>query len=157
MKEGLAIMGVDTDDHSPHKDRQTLQEIGLYFRDKDPNWWVNLCVRNVNKEFTDFEHNLGGAEVVIVDDLRFKNEYKALSDIAIPDEVLVYLVHIEVSEKTQAERGAAMDRLDHASETDLDEYGPRLWDLWIPEESSVEQRCIWIEQMIHSGSMSRST
>lgn len=146
-------MGVDTDDHSPNKDRQTLQEIGLYFRKKDPNWWVNLCTRNITNDL----HPDSVVEVAVCDDLRFKNEYQALADLTQPGAVMVYLVHIEVSEHTQALRGAAMDRLDHPSETDLDEYGPEYWDLWIPEESSVEQRVQWIEQLVTSGTLSLST
>jgi hypothetical protein len=144
LKDGCSIMGVETGDHSPNKNRKVLQDIGVYFRGIDPNWWVNLFIRNALNTYK------CGVDVVVCDDLRFRNELSALQDFRESEEfeVLVYLVHIEVSEKTQAERGAAMDRLNHVSEIELDNIDPEVWDLWIPEESTVAQRVQWVEQLI---------
>lgn len=103
---------------------------------------MNLLIRNVLLDFN------SGVEVVVVDDLRFKNEYDSLDSLDFEENVVVYLVKIEVDPHTQAIRGAAMDRSDHPSETDLDGLPDEAWSLIIPEDSTVEQRVQWIEQMV---------
>jgi hypothetical protein len=94
---------------------------------------------------TDFE---SGTDVILVDDLRFINEKQGLQDLQTHG-IVVYLVHLDVEERTQALRGAAMDRMDHPSETELDHVSA--WDLWIPEDSTVAQRAQWIEHLIATG------
>lgn len=136
------MMGVEVGDHDPQKARKILQEIGFYFRGIDQLWWIKLLVQNVLRDFGE------GTEVVIIDDLRYRNEFEALRDLDSAEGIKVYLVHIEVEPRTQALRGAAMDRTEHPSETDLDNIHEGSWDLWIPEESTVEQRTQWIESLI---------
>ena len=54
------------------KNRELLQSIGTKMREIDPNVWVNKLIRCVD------EHELD--ENIIVDDVRFVNEYEALRE-----------------------------------------------------------------------------
>tara|TARA_Y100000741_G_scaffold298172_1_gene239174 strand:- start:4886 stop:5410 length:525 start_codon:yes stop_codon:yes gene_type:complete len=49
------------------KDRKLLQQIGTYMREIDPNVWANYVVKQSKKY-----------DYVVIDDLRYKNEYDLL-------------------------------------------------------------------------------
>ena len=51
-----------------HKSRKLLQEVGSVYRRFDEDIWVNVLLNRIDEE----------KEIVIVDDVRFENELKAL-------------------------------------------------------------------------------
>ena len=67
LKEGLHRMGVRTD--GPYKDAQAMQDIGDYFRRRNPYWWINLLLEDINWTIDYYP-----AQAVIVSDVRYPNE-----------------------------------------------------------------------------------
>jgi hypothetical protein len=105
LKKGLEILGCG--DGEVVKDRQALQDIGTYFTDRNPLWWVNLFHDN-----TWWRDQRG----IIIPDLRKKVEHEWCQEQGI------MTVRLQVSPEAQTERGAPMEGRDHWTETDLDDY-----------------------------------
>lgn len=127
LKRGLAMMNI----HKGHPlYRQTAQYIGTdIIRDYDPNWWVKLMDMHYQANIVD-----PFLKTIIIDDLRFPNELEWC-------EMAGFLtVKLEVSEYTQILRGADPVKLNHESDTALDDLPDGRWDLILPEDTSVEER-----------------
>lgn len=156
LKDGCRAMGVDVDDFSPTKDRKTLQDIGVYFREnKGADWWVDLLVKRVDEFFTKegqhfYEGLVNAQSGIIVDDLRFRNEF-AVRDRLRELDYEAYNIKIEVSPELQQARGATMERAGHISETDLDLFPDSKWDMIIPENTEVETRVRMLEELCKTG------
>lgn len=133
FKFGLQCMGVAVD--GPDKDVKTLQDIGNYFRSRDPAWWVKRMAAA-----SESRDQAG----LIIDDLRFANEFAWCRNNGF------LLVRLDVTRETQDSRAAAMgvDITDpeygmvhhDRSETDLDEFPDWAWHLVLGEQTSVEER-----------------
>lgn len=81
LKEGLARMGIRKESN-PDLYREAAQFLGTNIvRKHDVNWWVNLHAAEV-------EQALEMADLVTVDDVRFKNEVDSVSDLG---GVMVYI------------------------------------------------------------------
>ena len=127
IRQALQELGIEKD-RDPDLYRSGAQYIGTDLcRAYDPNWWVKQMKRRVNSAGGIYQH-------LIIDDMRFENEHDYC------DNAGFLLVRIDVSRETQLTRGAQPDMLDHASETGLDGYPEWMWDLWIPEATTVEER-----------------
>lgn len=96
------------------KDRKLLINIGIKMREIDEDVWLNY----VSNQFRNFEY-------IVIDDLRFPNEYNKLKS-----EGFV-LVRLSINKETQLERIKELypetwkdhvDKLDDYSETVLDNY-----------------------------------
>ena len=90
------------------KDRKLLQQIGSKMREIDENVWINTLLRRAE-----------GYESVVVDDVRYPNEIRALQEAGF------HIRYLEVSPQTQRERIMAiyrddwrqhLDNMDHDSE-----------------------------------------
>lgn len=95
-----------------HKDRKLLQDLGAALRAIDGSVWIRAFERQVRQH-----------RDVVVDDLRFRNEYQCLRDLGFT------IVRLEVPPATQLARlhqtypdtyGEHIARLGDVSETDLD-------------------------------------
>jgi hypothetical protein len=134
IREALAIIGV-TKEKQPEMYREGAQYIGTDFvRRYDPNWWTNLMESKIDT-LTDDDPWL------IIDDMRFKNEFDLLKRKGF------VMVRLMIDEHEQLVRGANMDRLDHPSETGLDNIPHDQWDIIMPQSTSVEQRVQWLLQL----------
>ena len=133
IREALDVIGI-TKQKYPELYRRGAQYIGTdLVRELYPNWWVDLMREHVNVLHPDTH--------VIIDDMRFENEYDYCLDAGF------LLVRLDVSRGTQLARGAEESRLDHASETGLDQKRIEDWDIWLPEQTSVEER---VQMILHT-------
>jgi hypothetical protein len=107
LKAGVAQFGGG--DGEVSKNRVWLQDIGEYFTSKvSYRHWADLL----------FARHSNHAETgLIITDLRSPGEMEAILER--PD---ILTVRLEVSRDTQLRRGAEPDRLDHPTETRLDDY-----------------------------------
>jgi len=95
------------------KDRKLLQDFGSVVREIDENAWVNSLHERTK-----------GMEKVVIDDLRLPNEY-----IYVKKQGYI-TIRLEVSKKTQEKRikrlyknyTKHLERIDHYTETALDDY-----------------------------------
>lgn len=126
IREALKVIGIDKRDY-PDLYRKGAQYIGTdLVRAEYPDWWVRQMEIRVD-ELPD-NHN------IVIDDMRFKNEYDWC------DKNGFILVRLDVTEETQIARGAEPDRLYHPSETGLDMMPESVWDIWLPEETTIQER-----------------
>jgi len=89
--------------------RKLLQGIGCYFRKWNPNVWVNIMLERISHLLI-----VDPSARIVIDDMRFKNEYYALEAIGF------LLVRIERDPELRRKFGYnVMDT--HISETDLDD------------------------------------
>lgn len=97
------------------KDGDLLQVLGTEWgRRKDPNIWVN-CAKNKIQEMAGNWIRLGLLHVVLLDDLRFENEFDAFPD--------AFRVRLECDREIRKQRASYWrEREDHPSEIGLDEY-----------------------------------
>lgn len=120
LKEGCEYFGCG--DGEVVKDRVALQDIGQYFTARNPRWWVNLLdERHPNREQTG----------LIIPDLRSPEEF------AWCKEQGILTVRLEVDEDTQVSRGAERERLQHVTETGLDDILDE-FDYVFPQNSSTD-------------------
>lgn len=115
------------------KDRQLLIDLGNVVRAKDVNRLVNMAVEKAS-------HMASYHDVVIIDDLRFRNEAPILRDNGF------HLVRLSVSEAVQKERIRAkypdtfekhFQKLGSTSEVDLDSFNE--WDVVFSSAETPEK------------------
>lgn len=127
LKQGLATMGI-------YKGHPLYREVAQYIgtdivRVYDPHWWVQL----MDTAFNTYVDN-GWTKMVVIDDLRFPNELEWA-------EMNGFItVKLEASPATQLARGADPSRLNHESDTALDDIPDGRFDLILGEDTSVEER-----------------
>jgi hypothetical protein len=89
-----------------HKNRELLQRIGSDFRSRDPNFWVDIAMTKLDRLKVP----------VVIDDLRYPNEYKALTERGF------YLVRMEAMQSLRRQRlSLSFKNPEHSSETSLDD------------------------------------
>jgi hypothetical protein len=72
--------------------------------------------------------------ILVIDDMRFENEFDYCQQAGFA------MVRLDVSLGTQIARSAEVSRLNHPSETGLDHIVEEEWDLWLPEETTPNER-----------------
>lgn len=130
---GMQVFGLTYDQaFGNSKDRVLLQQIGQKLREIDPNVWVNMVVREIKKSDKVIPN-------VVIDDVRFKNEFDTLRENGF------IMVRIDASEDIRKERiGSTFANPTHISETDLDAIGVKEqddevgWDVFINNSASLE-------------------
>lgn len=97
----------------PKKNGTLLQLLGTeVFRSQDPDVWAKALKDRI---LSDEDH-----DTFIVDDLRFKNEFRAFDNI---DNLNVIKIRLECPEEIRKERAEGWrENTTHISETDLDTY-----------------------------------
>lgn len=91
------------------KDRDLLQYIGTnYGRKYNPNVWIERLFKDMDAKYS--------FNTVMVGDARFINEMDACRIHGIP------VIKIQASDEIRLSRGADPDKLNHASELDMDIY-----------------------------------
>ena len=92
------------------KDRKLLQDIGFQMRAIKPSVWIDFLIDQIREK-----------DKVVVDDIRYPNEYRALQKEGF--KVIKVVANKEVCIKRLTERDgtAAIERLDDESETAMDE------------------------------------
>ena len=102
------------------KDRQFLQIVGDWARNKDPSVWINLAMAEQKNN----EH-------CIITDLRYKNEFNALKQ---DGWILVKIIRNTI-ENNRTGNGC----LTHSSENDLDDIDNKQWDYIIYNNNSLDE------------------
>jgi dephospho-CoA kinase len=103
-------------------DRSLLQWLGQIIRERDEFAWVDAAIRQIDDEFNNSPHVTGHAPRIVIDDLRFPNEYHRLKE-----EGFV-IVRVEANRHSRIDRlkanGKLQDeaQLEDTSETALDSY-----------------------------------
>jgi hypothetical protein len=106
------------------KDRGLLQYIGTdYGRAKNPNVWINKLFGDIECYHFD--------KTVMIGDARFTNEMDACKERNIP------VIKIQASDEVRLSRGADYDKLNHASELDMDTY--ERYDFIIENNGTLEE------------------
>lgn len=110
--------------------RDIMIQTGQFFRSIDPNFWINKLILQAG--------SLPEGSVVVVPDVRFKNEIQTLKKLG------AYLVRLERSETYTG------TNIDDPSETELDDY--KEWDLHVPAEFNQDLMHLHhIATRIHAG------
>jgi dephospho-CoA kinase len=119
------------------RDRELYQWLGTdYGRTRDQNVWVNALERQI-------ESNDSAACFLAVTDMRFPNELAMLKRQGF------ITLRVVASEATRLSRGADADRLNHESETALDDAEAQgLFDYVIENEGSLEEYHAELEQFL---------
>lgn len=76
LKESLMLIGVPRDwlyNTKPDIVRRLMQVYGQVMRDVDEDWWVDIVLDDLEEDYDD-------DDLVVIDDLRFKNEARKLKD-----------------------------------------------------------------------------
>src|SRR5690606_9420729 len=112
LKDGCRRPGVEVE--GPNKEVEVLQNIGVYLRETlGEDHWVDTLIAS---------HPDLATTGLVVDDMRFPNEFQRLKDLGF------LMVRLEIDRKEQIRRaeamGAKLGDLDHASETALDDLPP---------------------------------
>lgn len=92
------------------KDRKLLQDIGFKMREIRPSVWIDFLIDQVK-----------GKDKIVVDDIRYPNEYEALKKEGF--KMIRVVADREICIKRLSERDgtAAIERLDDESETAMDD------------------------------------
>ncbi len=114
LKADLAHMGFSATaiEQKPAWMRSLMQAYGQARRAEDPNHWSGIMEHVLAEEFGN----------IVIDDMRFPNEYEMLRKLGERPEIMVQLVRV-------MRLGYERDTIEHAqdeSETALDSYGD--WD-----------------------------
>jgi hypothetical protein len=126
IRQALRELGIEKAAH-PELYRKGAQYIGTELcRTYDPNWWVKRMAARTDR--------MPLAEPVIIDDMRFQNEYDWCRENGF------ILVRLDISPEMVYNRGGEEGTFDHPSETGLDHIEKEEWNLWFSEASSVDQR-----------------
>lgn len=112
------------------KGRQLLINIGKKFRDIRPTIWADIVVNGIKREIKDGQAN---NKIYIIDDMRFRNELKALSEFA-PD-----FVSMRISRPEELD-------IDDISETDLDAVTS--WDARVQNDGTKEELKEQLENLL---------
>ncbi|MCK4649204.1 hypothetical protein KAT51_06750, partial [bacterium] len=92
------------------KDRKLLQDIGFKMREIRPTVWIDFLIDQIR-----------GKDKIVVDDIRYPNEYEALKKEGF--KMIRVVADREICIKRLSERDgtAAIERLDDESETAMDD------------------------------------
>jgi len=127
IRNALAELGIRKSEY-PDLYRRGAQYLGTDLcRTFDPDWWVKW----MNARMMYDRQNVRST---IIDDVRFPNEYDWCKASGF------MLVRLDISREMQYTRGAEEGTFNHPSETGLDHIGKEEWDLWLPEQTSVQER-----------------
>lgn len=131
LRNALWELGLSTTGRC--KDRQVMQDIGTYLTDRDGWHFCRLMdERTPNKE----------EEGLVIDDLRRPEEWIWAKVNGF------WLVKLEISARTQEERGYDLQYANHKTETALDYLPNDAWDIVLPEGTTVEERVQIIDATI---------
>ena len=92
------------------KDRKLLQDIGFKMREIKPTVWIDFLVDQIK-----------GKDGIVVDDIRYPNEYEALKKEGFKMIRVVADREICIKRLTGRDGTAAIERLDDESETAMDD------------------------------------
>ena len=92
------------------KDRKLLQDIGFKMREIRPSVWIDFLIDQIR-----------GKDKIVVDDIRYPNEYEALKREGFKMIRVVADREICIKRLTGRDGTAAVERLDDESETAMDE------------------------------------
>lgn len=98
------------------KDRALLQDLGKKMREIDPDVWVNYLV----KQFDNHDH-------IVIDDLRFTNEYSKLRENGFIIVKLIIPKHIQINrikDTYPSNWKGHIERLEDISETESNSFIP---------------------------------
>jgi len=142
IRQALRELGIEKAAH-PELYRKGAQYIGTELcRAYDPDWWVKrMAVRT---------YRMPLAEPVIIDDMRFQNEYDWCRENGF------ILVRLDISPEMVYNRGGEEGTFDHPSETGLDHIEREEWHLWCSEDTSVDQRVQAVLQCVQRETSSQS-
>lgn len=115
------------------KDRELMQAIGNWGRNKSPSLWLDLWVKDY-KELQDSR-----ADVYVVDDLRFDNEAKAIKELG------GIIVKVSATRETREGRLGKL-----IGENDVSELGvsEAYWDAIIYNDGSIESLTQAVKDLI---------
>lgn len=131
--------------YGERKNRRLLQDLGMKMREIDENVWVNYLIRELNaRESLTEDYKLqpyltpiSFTNMVVVDDLRYKNEYIKLRENGF------VMVRINADEGIRQKRiGDTFKNTGHSSECDLDDI--KDWDVVI--NNNTDNKKILIEE-----------
>jgi len=91
------------------KDRKLLQDIGFKMREIRPSVWIDFLINQIR-----------GKDKIVVDDIRYPNEYEALKKEGFKIIKVVADREICIKRLTGRDGTAAIERLDDESETAMD-------------------------------------
>ncbi|MGZ6854413.1 MAG: AAA family ATPase [Mycobacteriaceae bacterium] len=115
-------------------DRDKLQKLGVAVREIHESTWVDLLLKNINREARHAPN--GRVQRFVVTDVRFPNEFRALKEAGF------MMLRVYANEPTRIDRlrriGKLQDevQLRHASETALD--GGEFYADWVLTNESTE-------------------
>lgn len=92
------------------KDRKLLQDIGFKMREIRPTVWIDFLIDQIR-----------GKDKIVVDDIRYPNEYEALKKEGFKMIRVVADREICIKRLSKRDGTAAIERLDDESETAMDE------------------------------------
>ncbi len=92
------------------KDRKLLQDIGFKMREIRPSVWINFLIDQIR-----------GKDKIVVDDIRYPNEYQALKKESFKIIRVVADRETCIERLTERNGTAAIERLDDESETAMDD------------------------------------
>ena len=125
-----------------YKNRRLYVDLGQRMREIDPNVWINHVLKDTN-----------GVQFALIDDLRFKNEMKALKMNGWKT------VRLNVSRELQVERlkntysnyHHHLSKIDSSPEVDLDDVGEAEYDLVLHQHNNnVDIDCLlnWVGDIV---------
>lgn len=109
------------------KDRPLLIALGMWGRDKDENFWTDIALKQAKER---------PEELVIIDDIRFPNEAKALEDAG------GILIRIEGKQRGD---NLTPESMNNVTETSLDDYN---FKYRIDNSFSVEHTLSQLENIL---------
>lgn len=117
-----------------HKDRAFLQILGTdWGRNRDPDIWVNMFLKNVDKYKSMYD-------VIICDDLRFKNEFSALKEKGF------IFVKVVRPTKNRLEFQGTGDIM-HSSELELHNSPKEFYDYWLENYGTYDDFVYEVSEM----------
>ena len=118
--------------------RDLLQDIGLWGRKQDAAMWVKLARGRINRIMLE-----NPKAVVLVDDLRYPNEFMAFGD--------AFTIRLKASEECRKRRAEKLGNFYHESELALDSMPDSLFDIVCDTEHySLEENVGRILQALHA-------
>jgi hypothetical protein len=107
------------------KDSVLLQDVGLNWRERDPDVWVRACLWSIQN----WDADARGPQVAVITDVRFPNEAAAILNLG--------GALIRIRRIVNGEEAFATDRpRDHISETALDDFP---WPHAVDNDGTVEE------------------
>lgn len=111
------------------KDRPLLIALGMWGRDKDENFWTDIALKQAKER---------PEELVIIDDIRFPNEAKALEDAG------GILIRIEGEQRGN---NLTPETMNNVTETSLDNYN---FKHRIDNSHSVDETIAQLEKILNT-------